>query len=352
MEAESATRTKRTKRTDVHRPGAIVPVHYEFVLHYSMPSSEGGFPVPGFGINCELDHAQMGEGGVRQLGAHHPDGGCCVVALRGRFVATGGTGQCSVCSTHFVNGEVWQHVPTGEFIHIGCNCAHKYGLLADRSAHELALGRIKAAAGAALARQRNAEERTAFLAEHPGLEAALTRGGEHPILADLEGKFQRDRALSVKQVALALKIAHELDHPRAEDVRVDAPTGKQTFEGRVISVKSQENAFGTTLRMTVKITTPAGSWLAWGTAPAGLLDATVNHAGALRGVKGSAGTLVRVTATLQPGRERGFALMKRPRGIVLERACGGAPDCSQCAEENMIASVVAFFQGEGGPDAQ
>ena len=105
---------------------------------------------------------------------------------------------------------------------------------------------------------------------------------------------------------------------------VTAPTGKQTFTGRVVSVKIQE-PYGT-LRMTVKITTPAGTWLAWGTAPLACLAESVNHGG-LKGCD------VEITATLKAGRDPHFAILSRPRGKVTRFGCADRHDtCAGCCD--------------------
>lgn len=107
---------------------------------------------------------------------------------------------------------------------------------------------------------------------------------------------------------------------------VNAPTGKQTFKGRVVSVKIQNGAYGTTLRMTVKVTTPAGTWLAWGTAPMGCLSESCNHGG-LKGCD------VEITATLKPGRDPHFAILSRPRGKVTRFGCADRHDtCAGCCD--------------------
>lgn len=334
-----------TKRNDIHRPGAIIPANYEYVFSYNGATTDGGWPVPSFGINCALDRRVVDPKTFATIknGEHDADGMCCIVGMlhiaKVKFAATGGTNQCSVCSTYYVYGDVWRHIPTGEYIHIGHNCADKYQLLADRSEYELAEGRHRAASARQLIAERNAGERREFLNANPGLEEALKT--EHSIVQDIAGRFQQNRELSPKQVALVLKLAHEAKNPKAEEKKIKAPEGKQTFRGVVVSVKSVEGfRGGVDMKMVVKVTTPEGVWLAWGTAPAALLSDTVNHKGALKG------TEVEITATLKPGREPHFAIMSRPRGKVVARGCGGigtpgVDGCSACQE--VVAKAI--FEG-------
>ncbi len=308
-----------TTRTDCHRPGAIVPAHYKQVLCYSLPTTEGGWPVHAIGVNCELDHRHEVDGHIVN-GTHQPDGLCCVVAMHGSgkvFAETGGTGQCSVCGTHFVYGEVWRHTPTGVLIHIGHECAAKYQLLADRSAWELENRRVRNAAAVACQRAQNAEERAAFLAAHPELVDAFALVDKHPILADLHDKFTRYLSLSDRQIALAVKLADEIRHPQPEEVHVAAPVSdaRVTIRGVLVSKKTHEGAYGTTIKGTIKVHTDAGVWLAWGTLPDSLL---CGYNGAPRA---EVGDTVELQAKLMPGRESHFVFWKRPtQARIIERA--------------------------------
>lgn len=319
-----------SKRTDPHRPGAIIPADYEYVFSFNMASSMDGRPVPSFRINCELDRRVTLTDAAGKVtfknGEHAPDGNCCVIGLRQikqeRFALNGGPGKCTVCGAHYVYGDVWRHTPTGELVFLGHDCAEKYSMVADRSEAELAAGRAKTATAAAILAERTKEERKVFFETHSGLEAAL--GRDHHILADLAAKLRQYRTLSDKQIALALKIAHELDHPQAAEVMVPAPTGKQTFRGTIVSLKGVEGAYGFTSKMTVKVTTPAGVWLAWGTEPAALFAQVQKHGNRLKGAE------VEITATLKAGREPHFAIMSRPRGNVVSFPCENPESCEGC----------------------
>lgn len=319
------------KRTDPHRPGAIIPAHYELVFSFNMASSMDGWPVPSYRINCELDgrtEEKDAEGKhVRFInGEHHPDGNCCVIGLRqiqkARFALGGGPGKCTVCGAHYVHGDAWRHLPTGEIIFLGHDCADKYELLADRSAAELASLRAKSATAAAILAEQTKERRRAFFLAHPGLEAALDR--DHHILRDLGAKLRQYHELSDKQIALAMKIVHELDNPQAAEVQVPAPVGKQTFRGVIVAKKTHEGAYGNSVKITVKVTTDAGVWLAWGTAPQALFDQAQKHGYRLKGAE------VELTATLKAGREPHFAIMSRPRGKVLSFPCEQPESCEGC----------------------
>jgi hypothetical protein len=305
-------------RTDVHSPSNIVPADYTHILSYNLPSSEAGWPIPSSGVNCELDYRNATTG---ENGKHAENGLCCIIGIRhiakGRF---GGkwdaTGKCSVCGANFTYGDVWRHDPSGEFVHLGHTCAAKYEMLADRSAWELKLVRLQEAAAKAVIRARNDEERQTFLAEHPGLGDALALADKHSILSDLAAKFTTLRGLSAKQVALALKLANEVNNPEAAEPNVPAPvqTGRQTFRGVVVSVKPYDGVYGTTWKATVKVQGNGGVWLAWGTLPASILDANRAQGRQARDLKGAT---VEITATLTRGNDSHFAKMGRPTGTIV-----------------------------------
>ena len=325
---------KRTARTDPHRPGVIMPSQYSYVLSYNCATSDGGWPIPSFGINCELDRRVIlkdQETGKETIinGKHDADGECCQCGLLGAGkTVRSGPGKCTVCGASFVYGDIWKHEPTGEYIHLGHDCADKYQLLADRSEWEMADAKARRTAIAMATRASNEGRMLRFCEKHEGLLEVLSV--EHEILADIKRKLREYGSLSDKQIAFARRLAHEVQHPEAKvvEVNVPAPTGKVTFRGIVVSRKLQETNFGQTPRIAVKVTTPEGTWLAWGTEPAALSDATYLHGG-------TKGCEVELTATLQPGKDPHFAIMKRPRGKALVRNCDRSSEpCEGCSRES------------------
>lgn len=137
----------------------------------------------------------------------------------------------------------------------------------------------------------------AFLAQHPGLYDALMQ--QHRISMDLDAKLMSFGSLSPAQIELAFKLHAEVRCPaRPRENNVPAPEGRLTVRGTVVSVKEHRGDFGDTFKMTVKVTTDAGTWLCWGTVPS---DTTV-----------SKGDEVEFKATVIRGREPHFAFFKRP----------------------------------------
>lgn len=390
-----------TKRTDCHRPGAIIPANYEPVLGYNCATTQDGWPVPSFGIVCELDRRTYNyDGSLLANGAHNtPDQPvCCTTEAHRRaheagVAVYGSPGKCGVCGAWYIYGELWLHVPTGEYVHMGHDCASKYELMMDRSAAELANNRARAAVATQIRKAERAEEREAFLAAHPEVADAFTLGDAasdqraRRVIADIAARFVQFCSLSDKQIAYLAKLADEIRNPAPDEVKVDAPTGKAEFTGTIVSAKLVPGYAYETYdwKVTIKVDTGAGIWLAWGTATRALLDVAVKvaeqreHAdrdawaakmiaaplatqpwrgvdressikGALRGMR------VSVKATLERPRpaelpmdatpeeiarkrqdERSFTFMKRPRITVLDSVPADVP-----AEDSApIARAVA-----------
>lgn len=301
-------------RKDSHRVGAIVPEDYDIVLSYSLATTEGGWPVPSFRVNCELDCHLEKDSVEKTKSPHSPDGKCCIIGLlhiaKVDFAEHGGIGKCTVCGARFGSGDVWVHRTTGEHIHLGYTCADKYGFLAERGDFDAARGSMVRATAAQRIAESNRKEREDFLAAHPGLAEDLTV--KHHIVEYIADKFHTYRSLSAPQIKLVQKLANEVRNPPPEEKHVPAPTGKVLVRGKVVSLKSVEGFRGDTAwKMTVKVETPEGSWLAWGTCPEVLVMAgAANCPGDAR--KGLRGANVEFSATLKQGNDDYFAIYSRP----------------------------------------
>lgn len=279
-----------SKRTDCHRPGAIIPVDYVQVLDYIMPGSE------------PFDQFNMKE--AREL--------CASVGWASRGEMWGHMGKCGVCGAVFRHGTIYRHVPTGHLVHMGHDCADKYEILADHDDWNAANESLKARRAAVIQAKLNAERRAEQLSSNPGLAEAFEC--THYIVQDIKRKFEGSNfSISEKQIALVLKIAREEKEKAARpaEVHVPAPEGRQTFEGVLVSIKSHEGAYGISIKGTIKVTTPDGVWLAWGTLPEALWD---------NNDKPERGDVIRLTGTLSRGNEPHFAFFKRPtKPVYVER---------------------------------
>lgn len=305
-----------TKRTDPHRPGAIVPAEYRELFCYAYSSSSEGWPIPGFNLN--MLHAQRTGRPFRDLAVRNPDGTYSAGPEAKPITDDAGkpypmasihkAGPCDSCGAHFIEGSVFLHEPTGECIAVGHICARKMELDFDESAAALLSGRRKSARKAVIERRKRRYNLRLWV-EDASRELREAFRHDHHIIRDIRARLIQWGSVSEKQEALVLKIAREererAERPPEKHVPVPIEDKRQTIEGTVVSAKWHENDYGGSLKMTVKVETDEGSWLCWGTAPSSL-DEFVMDLGGLRGCK------VRFDAKLKQGRDDHFALFSRP----------------------------------------
>jgi hypothetical protein len=278
---------KANKRTDSHRPGAIVPSAYTYLCSYALPDFEG-----------------EGEYNTDEASSYGRTDGARVF---------GSVGHCGVCGAGYRYGDVWEH-DNGEIVHLGHDCAEKYSLLASRPGFDAALATIKRARAARIEAEARVARLARFCAQNEGMEEALAT--DHYIVRDIANRVRQFGEISEKQIALVKKIAREekarLAGPtKEEEKHVPAPEGRVTVRGRVVSKKGVESSYGWTLKMTVKVETPEGSWLAWGTVPDSL-SLFQHPTDEFKQIVLERGDEIEFSATLARGRDAHFALFKRP----------------------------------------
>ena len=301
--------TKRTPRNDAHRPGLVDPSDYEYLFSFSF----GDFPFNNALMRATRDgrtHREpiygAGEFGIEVRGYRD------VTSPWGKvpyfLKTTGSESGCDICGAHFLHGDVFRKISTGEAIVIGHMCADKMGLVSNRgewTANQKKMARLKKDAAYQQRRLELAALRrldaVKVLEAHPGLEDALKV--DHYISRDLAAKLDSYGSLSPAQIALALKIAREAAAPKAEESTLPeiAPiAGRQQIEGTVLGVKDVETDFGSTTKILVQVETGAGRFKLFGT----MADSLYNDSP----IKGAR---VRFTATVQP-KEAGFGFFSRP----------------------------------------
>jgi hypothetical protein len=271
-------------RTDLHRPSAIVPADYTALCVYALPTKD--FPM---GLNMDR-----------------------VDALTAGKEVFGRCGKCGQCGAAFVYGALFLHIPSGDVVHMGHICADNLDLRADWT--DVELEQERRARGRLASRERlAADARVAdFFARYPYMENVLAHvDGPGP---DMLRKVRQWGDLSDKAMDFACNVfARAMAPARPQAVNVPAPTGKVAVTGTIVSAKVHESQFGTSIKMTVKVVTPGGEWLCWGTAPTSILDKArelqTTEEYAYEVLKGRA---VSFTATLEAGREPHFAFFKRP----------------------------------------
>lgn len=252
-------RTLKMNRTDCHRPSALIAADYTHCDAY--------FTWISFGT---LDRQDQPEGesdmevfnGIpeEQLFAGLPSG----IMLK-----------CDVCGSRHKFGSLFRHEPSGQYVKMGHDCARKY-----RLAFDLAAGRLREQA----TRDRRATyllrlEKKSKLREF--VTRMLTQGTpsflsdlrtNHHIILDIRTRLIQWGSISDKQIALVEKIARQ-DRDKAalppeKHVPVPDTDQRMLVVGTVVSVKMHD--YGTSLKMTVKVETPDGTYLVWGTLPTSL----------------------------------------------------------------------------------
>lgn len=334
------------QRTDPHRPGAIMPPDYKYVLSFGrMPPSAPGQPPVRYNVDLALKMWKEEK----------------------FFRIRSGIFTCVICGAHYDHGDIWLHVPTGEHITLGHDCADKYGMHSNRNAWR-AWHRQQTKLRAQAAKEKKYKMAALrFLDERPELKAVFDSLPPKPeprpvhepderhqgplscfdagcpvcsfldpveqavvgrdgaflvseprqvlILREMLGKLNHYGSMSDRAVEFALKLAQELEAaknapPREEEKHVPAPEGRVQVRGRVVSVKRYEGEFGVSYKMTVKVQEDEGSWLVWVSVPSGL--------------EVERGETVEFRATLKRGLDEHFALGKRPTNarVIKEEISG------------------------------
>lgn len=269
-------------RTDAHSPANFDPAAYEYLFSiYTGPRT----PESGVPIMSDYEIAQRREIAANTAGGNFQD-----------------KGTCDHCGAYFHYGEVFKHLPTGQYVVVGHQCADNAFGHDDRRAYDQNKLRNQMKAFRERARVKAQVEQ--FFADNPGLEEALRF--DHPISQDMLKRLFQRGYLSEKQVAFAIRLpAQELDRQRQREEREEklksAPDwteGRQEIEGTVLSTRVDATGFGYVTKMLVELD---DGRRCWGTAPEAILDSETK------------GVRLVFNGTIQPSEDDPkFAFFKRP----------------------------------------
>jgi hypothetical protein len=191
----------------------------------------------------------------------------------GYHFGPGGSSQCGHCGARIRYGALMVRADVAEFIFVGEDC------LSNRF-EELTKAEFQALRKAGKLNRERAtrkEQAEAIFAANPWLSEIPTYGGD--FLDSLYERAQAGKELSERQIEagqVALQRAKDWavkDQAKAEADAVliaqgvQAPEGKVTVTGEVVSVKWHENDFGGALKMVVK---SDEGWKVWVTVPKAL----------------------------------------------------------------------------------
>jgi hypothetical protein len=226
--------------------------------------------------------------------------------------------RCGVCGHILKYGGVLVDFESRDGVMVGFDCLETYNAVVDG----LEDARFQARRMAAVRRGDENVQRACD--ENEGLADAFEEMKGHYIVSDIKDRLRKYGSISEKQVGLVLKIAREArereDERKSRDAldaaAPDAPLGKQTVKGTVISMKSTQSYFGGYPRTVVKMLVRSDEgWKVWVTVPSSFLDIPVlNDSGVVTGrTSVGRGDSVLFDATLEPsGDNPKFAFGKRP----------------------------------------
>lgn len=285
-----------TARTDQHSPKNLVTEDYEYVVAFDNGA-------PGFLVNVDMNW-------WRSI-TNWPK------ATRNRSIH-----QCHHCGARIRYFAILKHVPTGEHIAVGEICLENrfdrassdFHALRQAAALDRAKQRIKTDArdfvdglrgDVKLALDRDND----FLATFPFIiEGSYTHSTINDIRRQLWNLYG---AATDRQVAFVAKLIGEardkadrdarIAAERAAETRIDAPVGRITFEGVVVSRKWYDSDYGGAYKLVVKVDDPSlgGVYAVFVTEPSKITT--------------ERGDIVRITATLaRSDRDRSFAFGRRP----------------------------------------
>jgi len=309
-----------TKRTDIHRPSSpdFDPQAYEL-----------------FGIFTLMAGHKVGRTSKQIADGEWPNSPFknAVTELESRGWNTDIVGardsvysrQCGHCGAHIKYGALLTFEKELALIVVGEDC------LLNRFESDL----TKAQFQALREEQRLNTERTtratkiaAVLEANPGLESCFD--SDNSFVQDVLGRLTKYGELSERQIAAVIKaVKRDADwevkkavEARAMESAADAPTGKVTITGEILSTKWQESMYGSTRKMIVKT---EDGWKLWVTVPSSIEDVMdcklssscwSDHAEGkteYRDVHKLEGKTVTLTATVTPSdRDPKFAFGKRP----------------------------------------
>lgn len=216
----------------------------------------------------------------------------------------GDTSRCGVCGHVVKYGGVLADLELKDGVMVGNDCLATYNQVSQGFAEAQLRARRLANMARGYARFN------AFVADKPELSQAFISGKGHHVIEDIAAKLREYGTISQAQMDLVIKIAPEYAAESivraAKPEPLDAPEGKMTVVGEILSIKSVDGYVPgqTTTKMLVE---HVDGWKVWVTMPL--------HLNATRG------DTVQFDATLTRSQDdTKFAFGKRPtRAVVLDQ---------------------------------
>jgi hypothetical protein len=290
-----------SKRTDIHRPAALVPTDYDFrgVVDLAAGRDDNG-DMGALAAAAQLRH-QLFVVEDRKHASVHPHG------------------QCDHCGARIRYAAYMVHRPTGKVLTVGETCLDNRFEQTSEEFHA-----ARKAAELDRSRQRIKAELRRFAADPANSDIAwmADRTAEPPtgneFVVDVARRLRAYGSISDRQAA-AVRAALARDAEREAEREAGPPAvpipdellGKVTLEGTVLGITWRSNAYGGAWKVLLQVPHGDGAFKVWTTAPAAALND-----GEPQGLKGRT---VRWTGTLQRAERFGvvtdptFGVLKRPR---------------------------------------
>lgn len=299
-------------RTDIHSPKSFNPGDYQYVGTFD------NWPEPGAFLNRAANPYSMYKtdfGPISAMTMAHAEylAGRKLLHEQGVNVNFERTGGCDHCGVRIRYVCVHKHIPTGQYIAVGLDCATNRFTLDSR--REFDVKRLRERAANERERRKSFGKANTFLEEHaPELvDWMLSPQAEdvHTIFADMARRLIRYGTLSTKQINFARvllrehlerqqnngKTLREIERETEKANAEDCPTGRVTLTGEIVKLDARENAYGVHHIMIVR---DDRGFCVWMTRPSILSSA-------------EKGDRVTVTATVKPSdKDPKFGFGKSP----------------------------------------
>lgn len=254
------------KRSDIHRPSAIIPEEYAFV---ACDYIGGGIEAMGFISERQAFRAHL-------------------TATGGKFAEHFNSGSCHICGAGAVYLARFHHLPTNTYITTGMNCAEKMGMddpVYFRSFKKRVAAGLKAKRGKAKARDLLASFGLSdawAIYEHDDAGKEFRADSILPkqegTIIDIARKVVQYGTISDPQAAFVARLLQQIkDRPALEAKRaaetaaaapVPATETRMDVTATVLSTRSEEGPYGATVKMLVQ---HESGYKLWGTVPSNLL---------------------------------------------------------------------------------
>ncbi len=191
-----------------------------------------------------------------------------------RYASVHESGQCDHCGARIRYAAWMLHKPTGTVLQVGETCLENRFERASEDFHK-----VRKLAELDRKRMRIKKLKDAFAVENPDLAWMLTDDIPEVVawcdfVLDISHKLRLYGELSENQVNAVRKVynksVEKAANPEPEEATVSAPDGRVEVSGVVVSTKWQDNDFGGSLKMLVKISEDEGVWKLWTTVPRSL----------------------------------------------------------------------------------